>query len=258
MVNLTIDGRQVTVEEGATILKAAEKLGIDIPTFCYHDKLEALGACRMCLVEVEKMWKLQVACATTVTEGMVVKTDSPKVKAARKGVLEFLLINHPLDCPVCDKGGECELQNLVFKYGSDKSRYSEEKRRFIVDPKSKYDDLPIGAHVVRNMNRCILCRKCVRFINEIAGEKDLGTFARAAKSEINTLPDIPLDNPYSGNVTEICPVGALTSRSLQNKSMANPNDSFGLFSLWRRMQHKALDQRRQNLPHHLPSKRPGG
>jgi NADH-quinone oxidoreductase chain G len=217
MVNLTIDGRQVTVEEGATILKAAEKLGIDIPTFCYHDKLEALGACRMCLVEVEKMWKLQVACATTVTEGMVVKTDSPKVKAARKGVLEFLLINHPLDCPVCDKGGECELQNLVFKYGSDKSRYSEEKRRFIVDPKSKYDDLPIGAHVVRNMNRCILCRKCVRFINEIAGEKDLGTFARAAKSEINTLPDIPLDNPYSGNVTEICPVGALTSRSFRYK-----------------------------------------
>ncbi len=205
------------MEEGATILKAAEKLGVEIPTFCFHDKLEAVGSCRMCLVEVEKMWKLQVACATPVSEGMVVKTDTPQVRAARKGVLEFLLINHPLDCPVCDKGGECELQNLVFKYGSDKSRYKEEKRRFIVDPKSKYDDLQIGPQIVRNMNRCILCRKCVRFLSEIAGETDLGTFGRAAKSEINTLPDIPLDDPYSGNAVEICPVGALTSKSFRYK-----------------------------------------
>ncbi|MGB3091834.1 MAG: 2Fe-2S iron-sulfur cluster-binding protein, partial [Candidatus Zixiibacteriota bacterium] len=217
MVTLTIDGKQVAVEEGTTVLKAAEKLGIEIPTFCFHDKLEAVGSCRMCLVEVEKMWKLQVACATPVSEGMVVKTDTPQVRAARKGVLEFLLINHPLDCPVCDKGGECELQNLVFKYGSDKSRYKEEKRRFIVDLKSRYDDLQIGPQIVRNMNRCILCRKCVRFLNEIAGETDLGTFGRAAKSEINTLPDIPLDNPYSGNAVEICPVGALTSKSFRYK-----------------------------------------
>ncbi len=217
MVTLSIDGKQVMVQEGTTILKAAERLGIQIPTFCYHDKLEAVGACRMCLVEVEKVWKLQVACATSVTEGMVVKTDTPKVKAARKGVLEFLLINHPLDCPVCDKGGECELQNLVFKYGSDKSRYSEEKRRFAGDPKSKYDDLSVGTHIIRNMNRCILCRKCVRFMNEIAGETDLGTFGRAAKSEINVLPDVPADNPYSGNAVEICPVGALTSKSFRYK-----------------------------------------
>jgi NADH-quinone oxidoreductase chain G len=218
MVTLSIDGKQVTVEKGTTILKAAEELGIEIPTFCYHDKLEPVGACRMCLVEVEKTWKLQVACATPVTEGMVVKTDTPKVKAARKGVLEFLLINHPLDCPVCDKGGECELQNLVLKYGSDESRYVEEKRRFVVEAKSKYDDLGIGAHIVRNMNRCILCRKCVRFINEIAGETDLGTFGRAAKSEINVLPDMPVDNPYSGNAVEICPVGALTSKSFRYKT----------------------------------------
>jgi formate dehydrogenase alpha subunit len=217
MVTLTIDGKQVTVEEGTTILKAAESQDIEIPTFCYHDKLEAVGACRMCLVEVEKMWKLQVACATTVTDGMVVKTNTPKVQAARKGVLEFLLINHPLDCPVCDKGGECELQNLVFKYGTDKSRYTEEKRRFIVDPKSRHDDLSVGSHITRNMNRCILCRKCVRFINEIAGETDLGTFGRASKSEINILPDIPVDNPYSGNTVEICPVGALTSKSFRYK-----------------------------------------
>ncbi len=206
------------MEEGTTILKAAEKLGIEIPTFCYHDKLEAVGACRMCLVEVEKMWKPQVACATPVTEGMVVMTDTPKVKSARKGVLEFLLINHPLDCPVCDKGGECELQNLVFKHGSDRSRHVEEKRRFVVDAKAKYDDLSVGPQIVRNMNRCILCRKCVRFIHQIAGETDLGTFGRASKSEINVLPDIPVDNPYSGNVVEICPVGALTSKSFRYKT----------------------------------------
>lgn len=217
MVTLTIDGRQIIVEEGTTILKAAEKLGIEIPTFCYHDKLETVGACRMCLVEVEKVPKLQVACATVVSEGMVVKTDSPQVVNARKGVLEFLLINHPLDCPVCDKGGECELQNLVFKYGSDKSRFVERKRRYIVDPKAQYDDLVIGPQIIRNMNRCILCRKCVRFINEIAGEDDLGTFKRGSKTEINILPDIPIDNPYSGNVTEICPVGALTSKSFRYK-----------------------------------------
>ncbi len=217
MVTLTIDGKKVIVEEGITILKAAGKLGIEIPTFCFHDKLEPVGACRMCLVEVEEMGKLQVACATPVSEGMVVKTDTPQVRAARKGVLEFLLINHPLDCPVCDKGGECELQNLVFKYGSDKSRYVEEKRRFSVDPKSKYDDLPVGSQIIRNMNRCILCRKCVRFITEIAGETDLGTFGRGSRSEINVLPDIPVDNPYSGNVVEICPVGALTSKSFRYK-----------------------------------------
>jgi NADH-quinone oxidoreductase chain G len=217
MVSLTIDEKKVTVEEGATILKAAEKLGIEIPSFCFHDKLEPVGACRMCMVEVEKMPKLQVACATTVSEGMVVKTNTPEVNRARRGVLEFLLINHPLDCPTCDKGGECDLQNFVFKYGSDKSRFVEEKRRFVVDPKSKFDDLSIGRQIIRNMNRCILCRKCVRFIKEIAGENDLGTFRRGAKSEINVLPDIPADNPYSGNVVEICPVGALTSKSFRYK-----------------------------------------
>jgi formate dehydrogenase alpha subunit len=217
MVSLTIDDKKVTVEEGTTILKAAEKLGIEIPSFCFHDKLEPVGACRMCMVEVEKMPKLQVACATTVSEGMVVKTNTPEVNRARRGVLEFLLINHPLDCPTCDKGGECDLQNFVFKYGSDKSRFVEEKRRFVVDPKSKFDDLSIGPQIIRNMNRCILCRKCVRFIKEIAGDNDLGTFRRGAKSEINALPDIPADSPYSGNVVEICPVGALTSKSFRYK-----------------------------------------
>jgi formate dehydrogenase alpha subunit len=217
MVNLTIDGKKVTVEEGTTILKAAEKLGIEIPTFCWHDKLDPVGACRMCLVQVEKMPKLQIACATNVSEGMVVKTNTPEVVRARKGVLEFLLINHPLDCPTCDKGGECDLQNFVFEYGSDKSRFAEEKRRFIVDPKSKLDDLAIGRQIIRNMNRCILCRKCVRFLKEIAGENDLGTFRRGAKSEINVLPEVPVDNLYSGNAVEICPVGALTSKSFRYK-----------------------------------------
>jgi formate dehydrogenase alpha subunit len=217
MVTLTINDKKITVEEGTTILKAAEKLGIEIPTFCFHDKLESVGACRMCLVEVEEMPKLQIACATTVSEGMVVKTNTPQVATARKGVLEFLLINHPLDCPACDKGGECELQNHVFKYGSDKSRFVEEKRRFIVDPKFRYDDLPIGPQIMRNMNRCILCRKCVRFMREIAGETDLGTFKRGSKTEINVLPDIPVSNLYSGNVVEICPVGALTAKSFRYK-----------------------------------------
>jgi len=218
MVTLIIDSKQVTVEEGTTILKAAEKLGIEIPTFCYHDKLETVGACRMCLVEVENTPKLQIACATVVSEGMVVKTDTPQVTSARKGILEFLLINHPLDCPVCDKGGECELQNLVFKFGSNKSRFVEEKRRHIADPNARYDDLSIGTHTIRNMNRCILCRKCVRFISEIAGQTDLGTFRRGSKTEINVLPDIPLGNLYSGNVVEICPVGALTSKSFRYKT----------------------------------------
>jgi formate dehydrogenase alpha subunit len=217
MVSLTIDEKKVTVEEETTILRAAEKLGIEIPIFCWHDKLEPVGSCRMCLVEVEKVPKLQVACATAVSEGMVVKTNSPEVIKARKGILEFLLINHPLDCPTCDKGGECDLQNFVFKYGSDKSRFVEEKRRFIVDTKSTFDDLSIGRQIIRNMNRCILCRKCVRFISQIAGENDLGTFRRGAKSEINVLPDIPVDNPYSGNAVEICPVGALTSKSFRYK-----------------------------------------
>jgi NADH-quinone oxidoreductase chain G len=166
-------------------------------------------------VEVDEMPKLQPACATYVCEGMKVKTNSPKVVKARRGVLEFLLINHPLDCPTCDKAGECELQDQVFKYGSAATRFKEEKRRFKVDPRSAFDDLAIGPQIVRNMNRCILCTRCIRFMKDIAGEPQLGEFSRGSKSEINALPDIPVNNQYAGNVTEICPVGALTSKAFR-------------------------------------------
>jgi formate dehydrogenase alpha subunit len=217
MISVIIDDKKIEVEKGTTILKAAEKLGIHIPTFCWYEKLEPFGGCRLCLVEVENMPKLQIACATELCDGMVVKTDTPKVIKARRGVLEFLLINHPLDCPTCDKGGECELQNAVFKYGPSQGRFTEKKRRYIVDENSTFDDLTIGPQIVRNMNRCIHCLKCVRFIQEVAGEDDLGAFKRGYRAEINTLPDIPIEDNLSGNVVELCPVGALTSKSFRYK-----------------------------------------
>ena len=220
MINVTIDGRKIELEKGTTILKAAEKLGIHIPTFCWHEKLEPFSGCRLCLVEVENTPKLQIACATEVCDGMIVRTDTPRVIKARKGVLEFLLINHPLDCPTCDKGGECELQDAVFKYGSPQSRFIEKKRRYIVDENSTFDDLTIGPQIVRNMNRCIHCLKCIRFIDQIAGEDDLGAFRRGYRTEINTLPDIPVDNNLSGNVVELCPVGALTNKAFRYKIRA--------------------------------------
>jgi NADH-quinone oxidoreductase chain G len=217
MISLTIDDKLVEIEEGKTILEAAKKAGIEISTFCWHEKLKVLGGCRICLVEVEKLPKLQIACNTQVTQGMVVKTNTPQVIKARKGIVELLLINHPLDCPTCDKGGECELQEITFKYGSDRSRFIEEKRRHIVDKNSTFDDLKIGPQIIRNQNRCIYCLKCIRFMKEIAGEYDLGAFRRGPKSEINVLPGIPVTNIYSGNTVEICPVGALTARSFRYK-----------------------------------------
>ncbi len=217
MITIRIDDKEVKTKPGKTILEAANAEGIDIPTFCWHEKLDLHGGCRLCLVEVDQMPKLQPACATYVCEGMQVKTNSFKVVKARKGVLEFLLINHPLDCPTCDKAGECELQDMAFKYGSSTSRFKEEKRRFKVDPKSTFDDLVIGPQIIRNMNRCILCTRCIRFMKDIAGEHQLGEFNRGSKSEINALPDIPISNQYAGNVTEICPVGALTSKASRYK-----------------------------------------
>jgi len=216
-MKITIDDKEFEVNPGFTILEAARKVGIDIPTFCWHEKLGIHGGCRLCLVEVDEMPKLQLACATYVCEGMKVKTDSPKVIKARKGALEFLLINHPLDCPTCDKAGECELQDYVFKYGSDKKRYREKKRRFIVDESQALDDLKIGPQIIRNQNRCIMCARCIRFIKEIAGEDDLRAFNRGYRSEINSLPEIPIANQYAGNVVELCPVGALTSLAFRYK-----------------------------------------
>jgi len=217
MISLTIDDKLVEIEEGKTILEAAKKIGIEIPTFCWHEKLKVLGGCRICLVEVDNMPKLQIACNTPVCQGMVIKTNAPEVIKARKGITELLLINHPLDCPTCDKGGECDLQDIAFKYGTDQSRFIEEKRRYIIDKNSTFDDLKIGPQIIRNQNRCIYCLKCIRFLKEIAGEYDLGAFRRGPKSEINVLPGIPVTNVYSGNVVEICPVGALTAKSFRYK-----------------------------------------
>jgi len=217
-VTLTIDGREVTVDKGTTVLEAAQQIGIDVPYFCWHPKLDSVGACRMCLVEIEKFPKPAVACATDVMPGMVVKTDTEEIIKARRGVLEFLLLNHPLDCPTCDKGGECDLQNNVYRHHIDQSRQTFTRKRVIDDKtKTTFDDKRIGPEIVRNMNRCVTCFKCVRFNKEIAGEFDLGAYQRGADTVIDAPPGQEIDNLYSGNVVEICPVGALTNTDWRYK-----------------------------------------
>jgi NADH-quinone oxidoreductase subunit G len=216
-ITLTIDRRSVEVPPGTLILQAAKKLGIEIPTFCYDDRLRSVGACRMCLVEVEKSPKLIASCATPVAPGMVVYTASPKVIKARKGVLEFLLINHPLDCPTCDKGGECPLQNHTYDYGPAISRYRENKIRFIEDINQKFDEIPLGPEITICRNRCIICYKCIRIVRELAGEADLGVFRRGAFANINALDELAFADEFSGNTVENCPVGALLSNSFRYK-----------------------------------------
>lgn len=212
MSKVTIDEREINVEPGTTILQAAEKLeGIEIPHYCYHPALSIAGACRMCLVEVEKMPKLQISCNTTVTDGMVVHTyaKSQRVRDAVRGVLEFTLINHPLDCPVCDQAGECGLQDYYMKYGLYSSRFYDAK------VKKTKKAFPIGPYVVLDQERCILCSRCVRFCNEITKTGELGMFNRGDHSLIDIYPGKWLDNKYSGNVNDICPVGALTDRDFR-------------------------------------------
>ncbi len=199
------------VTKGQTVLEAAQAVGIEIPHFCWHRHLVPVGACRICLVEIEKFPKLQPACATVAGEGMVVHTDSPQVIKARQGVLEFLLANHPLDCPTCDQGGECELQDVAFKYGLDYSRHQEPKHRFLVGPESTFDDLRIGPEIIRSQNRCIHCYRCVRLVNEAFMEDDLGAYQRGCHTEIKPPPGGEIRNLYSGNLVQNCPVGALTS-----------------------------------------------
>ncbi len=217
IVTLTINGRETKVPRGTTVLEAAKQIGIEIPTFCWHPKLKPVGACRICYVEIEKMPKLQVSCATEVMPGMVVNTESEKVKQGRKAVLEFILINHPLDCPTCDKGGECDLQDNTFAHGIDDSRFDFNKYRFIRDRKSTFDDYRIGPEIIRNQNRCILCFKCVRANKEIFGEFDLGAYQRGNMTEIDAAPGQQVDSIYSGNLPEICPVGALTNTDWRYK-----------------------------------------
>ncbi|MGG5808362.1 NADH-quinone oxidoreductase subunit NuoG [Falsiroseomonas sp. CW058] len=204
MAKVTVDGIEVEVPNGATVLQACEAAGKEIPRFCYHERLSVAGNCRMCLVEVEKAPKPVASCAYPVADGMAVKTDSPLVRNARRGVMEFLLINHPLDCPICDQGGECDLQDQAVAYGHDHSRYAEPKRAV----KDKY----VGPLIKTVMNRCIQCTRCVRFAAEVAGVPEMGATGRGEAMEIGTYVEKALTSELSGNLIDICPVGALTSR----------------------------------------------
>ncbi|VCU70968.1 NADH-quinone oxidoreductase chain 3 [Pigmentiphaga humi] len=229
MVEITIDGQKVEVPEGSMVMHAAQKAGLYVPHFCYHKKLSIAANCRMCLVDVEKAPKPLPACATPVSSGMVVHTASEKAINAQKGVMEFLLINHPLDCPICDQGGECQLQDLAVGYGGSSSRYTEEKR--VVFHKN------LGPLVsAEEMARCIQCTRCVRFGQEIAGVMELGMINRGEHSEITTFVGRAVESELSGNMIDICPVGALTSKpfrysartwELARRKSVSPHDSIG-------------------------------
>lgn len=211
MAKITIDGRQFEVDGKRTIIEAARENGIEIPHFCWHPRLSVAGNCRMCLVEVEKLPKLVIACATQVADGMVVHTANAKVVNAREAVMEFLLINHPLDCPICDEAGECKLQDYAYTYSVGYSRFDEDK---VHKPKR----VELGEHVLLDTERCIMCSRCVRFCDEIAGKPQLTFTQRGTHVELTTFPGEKLDNPYSMNVIDICPVGALTSRDFRFKA----------------------------------------
>ncbi|WP_206928725.1 NADH-quinone oxidoreductase subunit NuoG [Roseococcus thiosulfatophilus] len=204
MAKVTVDGIEVEVPNGASVLQACEAAGKEVPRFCYHERLSVAGNCRMCLVEVEKAPKPVASCAYPVMDGMKVFTDTPVVRNARRGVMEFLLINHPLDCPICDQGGECDLQDQAMAYGRDLSRYDEGKRAV----KDKY----VGPLIKTVMNRCIHCTRCVRFAAEVAGVPEMGATGRGESMEIGTYVEKALSSELSGNLIDICPVGALTSR----------------------------------------------
>jgi NADH-quinone oxidoreductase subunit G len=228
MLNIEIDGKQLTVEPGSTIMDVADAAGIYIPRFCYHKKLSVAANCRMCLVQVEKAPKPMPACATPVTEGMKVMTRSETAIKAQKAVMEFLLINHPLDCPICDQGGECELQDLAVGYGAGASRYAEEKR--VVFNKN------IGPLINTDMTRCINCTRCVRFGQEIGGMMEMGQVGRGEHAEITTFIERSINSELSGNIIDLCPVGALTSKpfrysarawELTTRPSVSPHDGLG-------------------------------
>jgi NADH-quinone oxidoreductase subunit G len=214
LVNLTIDGVPVGVPKGTLVIEAAKQAGVLVPHYCYHPGLPVAGVCRMCLVEIEKQPKLAIACATQVAEGMVVKTQSPQARSARTGVLELLLINHPLDCPICDQAGECELQDFTFQEGRPATRYSPEyAKRF-----NPVEDF--GPDVLYVPNRCILCTRCVRFMEDIAQEPVLNVSERGDRAYIGIHPEARLDHPWAGNVVDLCPVGSLLSKDFLHKARA--------------------------------------
>ena len=204
MLKLKVNDIDVEVEEGLTVLQACEKAGAEIPRFCYHEKLSIAGNCRMCLVEIEKSPKPIASCAMPAADGMVIRTDTPKIEKSRKGVMEFLLANHPLDCPVCDQGGECDLQDQSMFYGIDKSRFKENKRAV--------PDKNMGPLIKTQMTRCIHCTRCIRFATEVAGVPELGAIGRGEDMQITTYLEQSIQSELSGNVIDLCPVGALTSK----------------------------------------------
>ena len=204
MPTLSVNGQEVTVEAGSTVMQACEQLGIEIPRFCYHDRLEIAGNCRMCLVELEKSPKPIASCAMPAADGMAIHTGTDKVKKARRGVMEFLLINHPLDCPICDQGGECDLQDQAMAYGMDRSRFFENKRAVA--------DKDFGPLVSTHMTRCIHCTRCIRFLTDVAGVEELGATGRGEHMEIETYVEKALTSELSGNIIDLCPVGALNSK----------------------------------------------
>ncbi|WP_326543787.1 NADH-quinone oxidoreductase subunit NuoG [Pseudorhodoferax sp.] len=242
MVEIQVDGKKVEIAEGSMVMHAADKAGTYIPHFCYHKKLSIAANCRMCLVDVEKAPKPMPACATPVTQGMIVHTKSDKALKAQKSVMEFLLINHPLDCPICDQGGECQLQDLAVGYGGSSSRYAEEKR--VVFHKD------VGPLIsMEEMSRCIHCTRCVRFGQEVAGIMELGMIHRGEHSEITTIAGETVDSELSGNMIDICPVGALTSKpfrysartwELSRRKSVSPHDSTGANLIVQVKNHKVM------------------
>jgi NADH-quinone oxidoreductase subunit G len=215
-VTLTIDGQPITVAKGKSVLQAAIEAGISVPYYCFHPGLAVDGSCRVCIVKIEKMPKLQTSCSTICTDGMVVTTRDPETTAARAGVLEFLLVNHPLDCPVCDKGGECPLQDFSYSFGPAESRMDFPRRVF--DGEGVKADVDFGPTLMLNRNRCILCTRCVRFMREIDGDAQIGIVDRGNGSEIATFREEGVHSLLSGNLMDVCPVGAITTRQYRFKS----------------------------------------
>src|SRR5882757_7187255 len=212
-ISLTVNGREITAPKGQLVIAAAEQHGVYIPRFCYHPRMNPVGMCRMCIVDIDtgRGPALQPACMIEVTDGMTVDNESAATKKAQDGVLEFLLINHPLDCPVCDKGGECPLQDNAYAYGPGESRFVEEKRHF-------EKPIPVSDVVFLDRERCILCDRCTRFADEVAGDPLIHFQNRGNETEVNTFPDHPFASYFSGNTVQICPVGALTAKPFRFKA----------------------------------------
>jgi len=212
MPKCTIDGKEVEFKPGENLVSVAKRAGVEIPVFCYHPGLSVVAQCRMCYVEVEKMPKLQTACSTQAAEGMVVKTQSEAVKKGRAGTMEFLLLNHPLDCPICDKAGECDLQDNSFGHGSEYMRHGEERRTYV--------DVDMGPVIQKNMNRCIHCTRCIRFGEEVAGIHEMVAIKRGNNIDITTIDGKQLKTEYAGNYSDICPTGSLTLKDFRFKKRA--------------------------------------